>query len=292
MRGQRKIADFIEEYRPAVGRAKQPGLVAHGTGERPFDVSEEMTLDEARGDRSAIDRDEVTPSRRALVDRAGQQLFPRARLASDEDRDFGARETLERFELDIELRIEGHVPALVRGAGDVDIGRCPLGGHAPQHETKEDTANGDRRSLVHDRARDARAVDERPVRAAAVFDHPIAAGANQASVGRRGGGRCDPDVERRDPAVAVPGRAARLTPPERHAVDPLEGVSSAAARRGVALETKDEVRDRACVLVAVGAARIVDGAAHGPCSTADAMPLRYWCEAEHIATTKLQTAAR
>jgi len=49
------VADFVEEQRPAVGGLKQAHLVAHGAGEGPFDMAEELAFQECFGDRRAVE---------------------------------------------------------------------------------------------------------------------------------------------------------------------------------------------------------------------------------------------
>jgi hypothetical protein len=93
---ERDLANFIQKQRPAVGQLKASGAVAHGAGERAFDVTEEFALEQFARDRSAIDLDEravATPA--AFVNGAGDEFLARARLALDKYGRFGRRDLME-----------------------------------------------------------------------------------------------------------------------------------------------------------------------------------------------------
>src|SRR6266567_2304171 len=53
--GRQKIADFVEEKCPSVGRADESDVVAHRTRKSAFDVPEELTFRERGRERAAID---------------------------------------------------------------------------------------------------------------------------------------------------------------------------------------------------------------------------------------------
>ena len=84
---ERDLADLVEEQRAAVGELEAAGAVADRAGERAALVAEQLALDEAFGDRRAVDLDErAVLARRAEVQRAGDELLARAALAGDEHR--------------------------------------------------------------------------------------------------------------------------------------------------------------------------------------------------------------
>src|SRR5690606_39557640 len=71
-----------------------PGL--HRPGEGPAHVAEQLALDQALGQRSAVERDHRTATASAeLVDRPRAQLLARAGLALEQDRDLAVGCALE-----------------------------------------------------------------------------------------------------------------------------------------------------------------------------------------------------
>jgi hypothetical protein len=86
LRGQRQLADLVEEQRAAVGRGEATDAVVDRAGERALQVAEQLGLDQAVGDRRAVDRDERPGvALRGAVDGAREQLLAGAGLAGDED---------------------------------------------------------------------------------------------------------------------------------------------------------------------------------------------------------------
>ena len=84
---ERNVADFVQEQRPAVRQLEAADLLRDGAGKRPLLVTEQLALQEAGGDGRAVQLDErarATPAQ--IVDRAGDQLFARARLPLNQDR--------------------------------------------------------------------------------------------------------------------------------------------------------------------------------------------------------------
>src|SRR5260221_377929 len=57
-RGGGQVADLVEEQGAAVGAAREAGRVLGGAGERAGAVTEELGLDEIRGQRAAVHRHE------------------------------------------------------------------------------------------------------------------------------------------------------------------------------------------------------------------------------------------
>ena len=85
------VGRFVKEDRGPVGQFEQtwPGSV--GAGERPFDVTEQLALDQRRTERGQIDRHEgPLGSQRVAMNRAGDQLLAGAALAGDQHRAIAA----------------------------------------------------------------------------------------------------------------------------------------------------------------------------------------------------------
>src|SRR5512145_1857459 len=85
LKGQ--VAYLVEEYGAAVGEFEAPSPILHGVGEGALDVAEQLALEEAFGQRGAVDPDErpVLPIR-AEVHLLGYELLAYAALAQDEHR--------------------------------------------------------------------------------------------------------------------------------------------------------------------------------------------------------------
>src|SRR5262245_53335146 len=78
----RRLADLVEEDGPVAGLVEEAAPVALGAGEGAPAVTEELALEDRLGERRAVLREERrVPSRTAVVDRAGEHLLPRPRLA-------------------------------------------------------------------------------------------------------------------------------------------------------------------------------------------------------------------
>ena len=70
---ERQIADLIEEERPALGQLEPPNFPNVRAGEHPAFVTEQLALDQATGDRAAIERDQRLVGSGALpVNRLGR----------------------------------------------------------------------------------------------------------------------------------------------------------------------------------------------------------------------------
>src|SRR5690348_11789666 len=72
----RELADLVEEDRPAVRELESADALLQRAGERAFDVTEKLALDEPRRNGSAVDFDErpLAPAT-AAVDGAGEELL-------------------------------------------------------------------------------------------------------------------------------------------------------------------------------------------------------------------------
>ena len=113
--------DLVEKDRAGVGGLEPPGAVGDRAGERAADVAEEFALQQALGERAAIDADEGTAaSRRKLVDRLGDKLLAGAGLAHKQDRRIRHGHP-PRHGVDLHHRRPRPDQALDRGAGVVTV---------------------------------------------------------------------------------------------------------------------------------------------------------------------------
>jgi hypothetical protein len=97
--GQGQLAHLVEEDRPARGALEPAGLLAIRPGEGAPLVAEELALDEALGQRSAVDPDErALGAIRVAMQRRGDQLLARAALADDQDGRIGRGRPADRLE--------------------------------------------------------------------------------------------------------------------------------------------------------------------------------------------------
>ena len=85
LRGRRRLADLVEEERALRRRAEQADLVADGAGERTLHVAEQLALEQALGQRAAVDREErPVGARREIVDVPRDDFLAGSRLALDQ----------------------------------------------------------------------------------------------------------------------------------------------------------------------------------------------------------------
>ncbi len=93
LQGQRHGGDLIEKKRPTVGLFEFAFPASVGAGERSLLVAEEFGLDQALGDRGAVDRDKggLAPATRS-VEGPRNELLAGPGLAGDEDRGVGGRD--------------------------------------------------------------------------------------------------------------------------------------------------------------------------------------------------------
>ncbi len=97
--GQRHLADLVEEQGAAVGQLEEPFLVLVRAGERAALVPEQLALEQRPRDRRAVDRPQRPAGARGeRVDGRGDEFLARSRLAADEHRGLGARDTLDDLE--------------------------------------------------------------------------------------------------------------------------------------------------------------------------------------------------
>src|SRR5262249_20951592 len=96
---RRHLADLVEKQRSAVGQLELANLGAHRAGERAFLVAEQLRLEERRGQRRAIDRNERAVFAPALeMNRARAELLAGAGFAADEHGRVGLGGALDDME--------------------------------------------------------------------------------------------------------------------------------------------------------------------------------------------------
>src|SRR5262249_39752197 len=92
-----EIADFVDEERSAVRLLEEAAVLRERAGEGAALVSEELALDQRRRDGGAIEDDErPRGARPGFVERLGERLLARARLALDDDRHVALGDPLAR----------------------------------------------------------------------------------------------------------------------------------------------------------------------------------------------------
>ena len=68
LRGERQVADFVEQQRPLLAAAHQAGPILRRTREGAFAIPEQLGLDEGRWQRAAIDGEEGARAAGDMVD--------------------------------------------------------------------------------------------------------------------------------------------------------------------------------------------------------------------------------
>src|SRR5437016_13845032 len=82
LRLEGQLADLVEEDRAAIGELEAADAALQGTGEGTLHMSEQLALDQTRGDCTAVHLHQRTVAAgAAVVDRAGDQLFAGPGLA-------------------------------------------------------------------------------------------------------------------------------------------------------------------------------------------------------------------
>nr|GEU28337.1 hypothetical protein [Tanacetum cinerariifolium] len=82
LRGQRHVADFVEEQRAAARGLEAPGAVGAGIGERPFAVAEQLAFERRFGQRAHVHgQQRAARAARLRVEGARHQLLAHAVLA-------------------------------------------------------------------------------------------------------------------------------------------------------------------------------------------------------------------
>jgi hypothetical protein len=140
------VADLVEEQRSAVGELEAAALLLYRARKRAALVTEELALDQLRGDRGAVHFDEgaVRALRRA-VDRARDELFAGAGLAGDQYAHAGRGDFGDLFfDASDRLRLTDHlfVAALLR------FERADFGG---ERAALDRVLDGDQHALARER---------------------------------------------------------------------------------------------------------------------------------------------
>ena len=127
----RHLGDLVEEQRAAVGALEAAAVLPRRAGERALLVAEQLGLDQVRRDGAAVDGDErAAAALAAIVDRPGDELLARSRLAYDEDRGRRGRHLLDH-------RVHGsHGRGAAVELAEMTDGRPRrgLGARNPRHE--------------------------------------------------------------------------------------------------------------------------------------------------------------
>jgi hypothetical protein len=122
LRRQRQVGDLVEEERSPFGMLELAPASAHPRGRALFDP-EELCLEQRLDHRRAVDGDEgAVPAAAQLVELPRHELLAGARLAFDEDREVGLRDTLDTIAQHLH-----HRGGSDQWHGDVDVGlahRC------------------------------------------------------------------------------------------------------------------------------------------------------------------------
>jgi hypothetical protein len=238
LRRERQISDLVEEERAAARRADEPFGVPVGARERTAHVPEELSFDERRGERTAVDRDERPAPPRRGVDGASQHLLPRAGLAQQEHRQDRTGDAFHVAERGSERRQQGReaIGPVRRG---VEIGRV-VGHEDPLPEDECGPSDLDDVSVGEERAAERGALEARPVRRARVLDDPPVAGPRELRV--RGGEPPigDAHVENAHAPLHLAYRAPLGPPADEHLVDPVERVASPARCEALPLEHEEQ----------------------------------------------------
>ena len=94
---QRHVADLVEEQRAAVGGLEEADLALVGAGERAALVAEQLALEQALGQRRAVELDQrPVAAAGALVDRLAHQLLADPGLAEDQHGHRGVGDPLDQ----------------------------------------------------------------------------------------------------------------------------------------------------------------------------------------------------
>jgi len=99
LRRQRKVADLIEQQRPALRAADQSRAVFHGAGEGALAVAEHLRFHERRWQGAAVHWKERTGAAGELVDRRRDDLLAGTGFPLQEHREAGLRDGADALEL-------------------------------------------------------------------------------------------------------------------------------------------------------------------------------------------------
>ena len=92
----RELADLVQEDGAAIGRLEEPRLRGVRAGERPSFVAEPLALQQMLGDRGAVQAHEgLVRATGPAMNRLGDDLLARARLAGNENADHPRRDAVD-----------------------------------------------------------------------------------------------------------------------------------------------------------------------------------------------------
>src|SRR5262245_35403732 len=106
---ERNFADFVEEQRPAVGRLKPSGSIAHGPGEGALHMTEKLTLEQLARNRRAVHGDERAIAPEApFVKASSHHLLARACFTQHQHTRAGRRDELDLLKHPLERLAPAH----------------------------------------------------------------------------------------------------------------------------------------------------------------------------------------
>ena len=120
LEGQRHVSYLVEKNGTVIALLELANAAAVGPSKGALLVSEKLTLQKGLGDRGAVERQEGRLGPGAvLIDGAGDQLFPGATFAADEDRQIVGHDTSDGLVdfLHRRARAEDGVARQVVGSG-------------------------------------------------------------------------------------------------------------------------------------------------------------------------------
>jgi len=86
LRKRRHVADFVQEQRPAVGLLEAADTPLVAPVNAPRSLTEQLAFQQVLGNRRTVDGEKCFAPVAVLIDRAGHQFLPGARLTSDSAR--------------------------------------------------------------------------------------------------------------------------------------------------------------------------------------------------------------
>ncbi len=98
LKGQRELANFVQEQSPFVGELEFPQLSPICTGKGPFLVAEQLGLEELSRESGAVHLYEgLMRSLGSMVDGVGHEFFACSAFASDQDSRISVGNPLDDF---------------------------------------------------------------------------------------------------------------------------------------------------------------------------------------------------
>ena len=245
LRGEREIADLVEEQRPAIRATDEARAIVYRTGERALLRPEQLALHELVGERAAVHGDHRARALAHRMDALREHLLAGARCTAENNRDLRGCDPRERAETGGE--------AIVPGGRERAVHRH-LVRHAwlgAQLEHERGATELDPTSIGEQRARELYAIHEHAVARPEILDHPPAELRHEPRVN---GGHPRVRHVQAQPALR-PGWHRRRAPSKLDLVEAVEQVAGTRIARRGEFEDPDEARDlpRPATLVALGA---------------------------------------